>query len=106
ILEGMKAFGRAVKGTYRILRVKKYKERYLESCGKNHWSCKYCGNELMLWEIWHPNYGMLFDEYENIKKRTCPQLIIEDGGRNDRGGGCAVRPASGTVQLSLFPMSA
>lgn len=29
ILEGMKAFGRAVKGTYRIIRVKKYEERYL-----------------------------------------------------------------------------
>jgi len=106
ILEGMKAFGRAVKGTYQIIRVKKYKERYLESGVRNRWSCKYCGNELMLWEIWHPNYGMLFDEYENIKKRTCPQLIINDGGRNDRGGGCAVRPTSGTVQLSLFPMSA
>lgn len=106
ILEGMKAFGRAVKGTYQIIRVKKYKARYLESGVRNRWSCKYCGNELMLWEIWHPNYGMLFDEYENIKKRTCPQIIIDDGRRNDRGGGCAVRPASGTVQLSLFPMSA
>ncbi len=35
ILKGIKAIGRAVKGTYRIIRVKKYKERYLELSTEN-----------------------------------------------------------------------
>jgi hypothetical protein len=106
ILKGIKAIGRAVKGTYRIIRVKKYKDRYLEVSTDNPWLCKYCGNELMLWAIWHPKYGMLFDEYEKIKNGSYPPLMVDGEDSDDRGGGCTVRATPGTVQLSLFPMPA
>jgi len=105
ISAGMKAFGRAVKGTYRIIRVKKYKERYLESGSKNRWSCKYCGNELMLWEIWHPNYGMLFDEYENIKNGKYSFLTIAGRVQVIEKEVVPFSPPPGS-QLSLFPMPA
>ncbi len=99
ILKGLKAVGRAIKETYRIIRVKKYKERYLEVSNKNPWFCKYCGNEMILWEIWHPRYGVLFDEYEKIKNESYPPPVVDGGESTDRGGGCTVRatPTKNTV---------
>ena len=99
IEKGMRAIGRAVKGTYRIIGVKKYKERYLEVSKKNPWICSFCGGEMRLWKIWHPDYGVLFDEYERIKKEGMLFSLL-----NQRGGGCAVRPAPKRIQLSLFPV--
>ena len=107
ILKGIKAIGRAVKGTYRIIRVKKYKERYLEVSTENPWFCKYCGNEMILWAIWHPKYGMLFDEYKKIKNEsygiyTSP--IVDEEETGDRGKGCPVRTTPERIQLPLFSM--
>ena len=103
--KGIKAIGRAVKGTYRVIQVKRYKERYLEGNHQNPWICSYCGGEMRLWEIWHPNYGVLFDEYERIKNECVPFSNIIDGEKHeDRGQGCTVRPTPNRIQLSLFPV--
>jgi hypothetical protein len=42
--------------------------------------------------IWHPKYGMLFDEYEKIKNGSYPPPIVDGEDSGDRGGGCTVRP--------------
>lgn len=104
ISNGVKATGRAIKGTYKILKVKKYRERYIEISSKDPFLCRYCGNEMVLWLIWHPKYGNLFDEYENIKAGKYTPFIIDEGETGDKGGGCPIRPSTGNVQLSLFAM--
>ena len=101
IEKGIRVIGRAVKGTYRVIQVKRYKERYVEGSSRNPWICSYCGGEMRLWKIWHPDYGVLFDEYERIKNE-CMLFLPE--GRASGGGGCSVRPAPERIQLSLFAL--
>ncbi len=96
--------GRAIKGTYKILKVKKYRDRYIEMSSKDPFLCRYCGNEMVLWLIWHPKYGMLFDENENIKAGKYTPFVIGGGETGNRGSGCSVWPPTGNVQLSLFAM--
>ena len=103
ISKGIKLFGHAVKGTYQIIQVEKYKDRYLEVSNRDRWICKYCGNERMLWVIWYPKYGMLFDEYENIKKR-CILSIVNGRESENRGGRYSVWYSIRAIQLSLFEM--
>jgi len=104
ISKGIKTAGRVIKGAYRVIRVKKYRERYIEISSKDPLLCGYCGNEMMLWSIWHPKYGMLFDEYENIKAGKYTPYVINREKAGNRRGGCSVRPPAGRVQLPLFEM--
>jgi len=101
IRKGLQAMGRAVQGTYKVVRVRKYRERYMQISSQDPFLCRYCGHEMLLWKIWHPKYGVLYDEYENLKAGkygTVPR-------RNDSGGsGCSLRPPAGRVQLPLFPL--
>jgi len=103
IRQGMRAMGRAVKGTYQIVKVKKYRERYIEVSGQDPLLCRYCGHEMVLWKLWHPKNGVIYDEYENLKAEKYGAILErEDSG----GGGCPVRSPSGGIQLSLFPLPA
>jgi hypothetical protein len=101
IQEGIKRIGRMVKGAYQIVNVKKYRERYKEISGCDPMICRNCGREMELLKIWHPKYGVLYDEFENLKAGR-----YESKSEEDRGGGCSVRPSAGGVQLSLFPVQA
>ena len=52
-------------------RKKSFKERLIETFGVNPCICTSCGNEMMLWEIWHRNYGVIYNvldksNYKNI----------------------------------------
>lgn len=40
---------------------KKWRERRISSFGKDPLICPYCGEEMELWQIWHPKYGLLYD---------------------------------------------
>jgi len=101
--KGIRALEREVKGTYQIVKSKKYRERYMEISSQDPFLCRYCGYEMVLWKIWHPKYGDIYDEYENLKAgKYAPLLEQGDCG----GGGCAVRSSSGAIQLSLFPLPA
>jgi hypothetical protein len=91
------------KGTYKIIRVKNI-ERYIELSSRDPFLCCYCGNEMILWAIWHPKYGMLYDEYENIKAGKYTSPVIDGGEPRDRGSGCSVWPSPGGIQLSLFSL--
>ena len=103
IRKGIRALGRVVKGAYQIVRGKKYHERYMEISSQDPFLCRHCGHEMVLWRIWHPKYGEIYDEYENLKAGRYDPLLEQRGCRR---GGCSVRPPAGAIQLSLFPLRA
>ena len=101
IRKGMTALGRKIKGAYQVVKAKKYRERYMEIRSQDPFLCRYCGREMVLWKIWHPEYGVLYDEYENIKADKYG-TVSEQG---DSGGvRLPFRPSSGRIQLPLFPL--
>ena len=80
----MVALGRLIKGTYRIVAQKTYRARVLASTGRDPLRCTRCGGEMMLWKVWHPRYGVVYDELHEIKRgRYGPQRRISPGGRDD-----------------------
>lgn len=101
VREGVEKIGRVVKGAYQIVRSKKYRQRYKEIGGQDPMICRYCGCEMELWKVWHPKYGLIYDEYASIKDGR-----YEEASEPKRGSRCSVRPSTRRIQLSLFPMPA
>jgi hypothetical protein len=84
--ELMVALGRLLKGTYRIT-ARTYRERVIASTGCDPLRCTRCGGEMMLWKVWHPRYGVVYDELHEIKRgRYGPRRGIPPGGRDDGDG--------------------
>jgi RNA binding exosome subunit len=52
--------------TFTIAR-KGYRQRVIETSAKDPFICSRCGGELILWKIWHPLYGVIYDEEERVK---------------------------------------
>ena len=74
------AVGRAIKGTYRVVRRQSYEERLLASTGRDPLRCPRCGGSMMLWQIWHPRYGVVYDEVDQIKRgRYDPRGVVLRG---------------------------
>ncbi|HLE05537.1 MAG TPA: transposase, partial [Anaerolineales bacterium] len=81
-----------------------YRERLKTTLGCDPQVCPKCGAEMWLWKIWHPKYGVLYDEGERLwqeaeaehERRT---LIPFGRSGADHAGG------SDHLQLSLFAMS-
>ena len=99
IRNGVRRLGRGVRGAYQVVSRKTYRERYRQISGQDPMICRHCGSEMDLWKIWHPKYGVIYDEYENIKAgkyEALPKPL-------DRGGGSVWSSPRG-VQLSLFPL--
>ena len=46
---------------------KGYRQRVIETGAKDPFICSRCGGELILWKIWHPSYGVIYDEEERLK---------------------------------------
>jgi len=67
IEKGIQKIGIIVKGTYQIVVPKRYRERYKEVTGKDPLKCKNCGKELKLLRIWHPDYGVLYENKELLQ---------------------------------------
>jgi hypothetical protein len=82
IKEGLKRIGRVLKGVYQILPHKRYRERYKEVSGRDPMVCSHCGSVMDLYRIWHPKYGVIYDELENIK---AGKYEVDEG--NDVKGG-------------------
>lgn len=61
IKEGLKKVGKVLKGAYQIIGSKNYRERSIGITGIDPLSCSKCQSDLMLWRIWHPKYGLLYD---------------------------------------------
>src|SRR5215813_1837793 len=64
----MVALGRLIKGTYRIAARQTSRERVLASTGRDPLRCARCGGEMMRWQVWHPRYGVVYDEVQAIKR--------------------------------------
>jgi len=101
IREGLKKAGRVIKGVYEVIRTKSYRERYEEMRGQDPMICSYCGHEMELWKRWHPKYGTIYDEYENLKRAERRKAVVIN---NKPRGGCSLRSPAGGIQLSLFSM--
>jgi hypothetical protein len=59
-----------VKGAVQIIVRMTYRQRYKQSMGRDPLSCPHCRREMGLWRIWHPTYGVIYDEGEVIKRGT------------------------------------
>jgi hypothetical protein len=57
-----------VKGAVKIIARLTYRERYEKSTGQDPLICAHCRGEMGLWRIWHPIYGVVYDEGERIKR--------------------------------------
>ena len=98
IKEGLQKIGRNLKGTYQIVAVKRYRERYAEVSGRDPLRCQYCGQAMVLWRLWHPKYGTYYDEQERIKAGRY-EPYQRDGSTG--GDGSAVWSSTGGVPLPL-----
>jgi hypothetical protein len=99
IKAGIRKIGKVVKGAYEIVSQKKYQERYRDVTGNDPFVCKYCGGGMILWKIWHPNCGYIFDEEEQIKQDKYG--VKEWFEERDRS---PVRSTTRGIQLPLFPV--
>jgi hypothetical protein len=55
-------------GAVKIIARLTYRDRYQQSSGRDPLRCPHCHQEMGLWKIWHPKYGVVYDEGEAIKK--------------------------------------
>ena len=59
-----------VKGAVKIIARLTYRQRYAQSTGRDPLICPHCRGEMEVWRIWHPTYGVIYDEGEVIKRGT------------------------------------
>src|SRR5256885_2741531 len=55
-----------IKGAIKIIARLTYRERYEQSTGRDPLVCPQCRSEMGIWHIWHPTYGVIYDEGEEI----------------------------------------
>jgi hypothetical protein len=101
IHEALSKVKKVVKEAIKIIPKKKYRERYQASTGKDPLICSQCGKEMDVWKIWHPKYGVIYDELEKIKKGRYEQqeeIRIQGGDRR------SIWPPARGVQIPLSGM--
>ena len=59
-----------VKGAVQIIARLTYRQRYAQSTGRAPCICPHGQSEMGVWRIWHPTYGVIYDEGEVIKRGT------------------------------------
>ena len=59
-----------VQGAVKIIARLTYRQRYEQSTGRDPFRCLHCQREMEVWRIWHPTYGVIYDEGEVIKRGT------------------------------------
>jgi putative transposase/transposase-like zinc-binding protein len=69
-----------VKGAIKIIAAKSYRERYRQSAGRDPLLCPHCHHEMGLWKVWHPKYGVVYDELDAMRKGR-----YESAGRSASG---------------------
>ncbi len=57
-----------VQGAIKIIAAKSYRERYRQSAGRDPLLCPHCHHEMGVWKVWHPKYGVVYDELEAISR--------------------------------------
>jgi hypothetical protein len=84
-----------------------YRERMRAAFGRDPLLCGRCGGELWLWQIWHPKYGVIYDELEQMKAGMYERVErpVCGGVDADRARDAGSEP-DGELQLPLFTMPA
>lgn len=59
-----------VKGAIKIIAPMTYRQRDEQSTGRDPLRCPHCRGEMGVWRIWHPTYGVIYDEVQVIKRGT------------------------------------
>ncbi len=57
-----------VKGAIKIIAAQSYRERYRQSSGRDPLRCPHCHHEMDVWKVWHPKYGVVYDELEAMRR--------------------------------------
>jgi hypothetical protein len=80
-----------------------YCQRLKQAFGRDPLQCPRCGTPLWLWVIWHPDYGLLYDELARMQhgvyastERLAPRSPPPNQAPAAQGR------AKGYVQLPLF----
>src|SRR6266436_8521933 len=68
-----------VKGAVKIIARLTYRQRYAQSTGRDPCICPHCQSEMAVWRIWHPTYGVIYDEGEVIKRGTYASSVQRAG---------------------------
>jgi hypothetical protein len=68
-----------VKGAGKIIARLTYRQRYEQSTGRDPFRCPHCQSEMEVWCIWHPTYGVIYDEGEVIKRGTYESSVQRAG---------------------------
>ena len=68
-----------VKGAIKIIARLTYRQRYEQSTGRDPLICPHCRGEMGVWRIWHPTYGVIYDEGEVIKRGTYASTAQRSG---------------------------
>lgn len=89
-----------VKEAIKIIGKKTYRERYYESTGTDPLICPYCKTEMEIIQLWHPKYGTIYDELEEIKSGR----YDADWKKTFEESPSAILSSSRGIQLSLFDM--
>src|SRR5499427_6166829 len=59
-----------VEGAVQIIARLTYRQRYEQRTDRDPFRCPHCQREMEVWRIWHPTYGVIYDEGEVIKRGT------------------------------------
>ena len=88
-----------LKGAIKIIAPMTYRERYQQSTGRDPLRCPHCHAEMGIWKIWHPKYGVIYDELEVIKKGKYASQAPRAAPAGSPGR--TVWPAAGGISVSL-----
>ena len=57
-----------VQGAIKIIAPMTYRQRYHQSTGRDPLCCPHCHGDMAVWRLWHPTYGVIYDEANTIKR--------------------------------------
>jgi hypothetical protein len=85
----------------------RYRERMQAAFGRDPLTCPRCGRVMWLWQVWHPRYGLIYDELERMKvgRYERGERPVCRGVDPDRAGDVGAG-SDGHVQVPLFTLSA
>lgn len=88
-----------VQGAIQVIATLTYRQRYQRSTGRAPLRCPYCQSDMGVWRIWHPKYGVIYDELEAIRRGK----YASQASRADPAGrpGRPLWPTAGGVSLAL-----
>src|SRR5215471_11882668 len=88
-----------VKEAIKIITPLTSRQRYQQSMGRDPLRCPHCHAEMEVWKIWHPKYGVIYDELEAMKRGKYASQAPRAAPTGSPGR--TVRPAAGGIPLSL-----